>query len=250
MIKKEKTKRSEFRSLTPKQKARFIWDYYKLPIAIGLIVLYMIVWQIIRAGTKKEIFLYGALINVAVEKDLETTLSTVPAAAFEQNAGESGAAKKQKSPGIIQLSTGWYLTEHPDGDSFSYTQASQMKILASIDAQQLDFIIMDKEAFDAFAQNGFLLDLSTVDFGDLQQLISGYFTENMEIVEDNAKEIALDPSIPYQSTTKTYPMGIDLSACPPIEQARFSEPVYLGMISNSPRCDHIISYVTSLWERQ
>ena len=240
MTGKRRKKPSVSSTLSPSQKIRYIWDYYKLPIAIILIFLYIAVWQFLRMQTKEEIFLYGALINVSVNEDLEKTLRIVPTAFGEEEDQDEG--------GIIQLATGWYLTDHPTGDTYTYTQATQMKILGSIDAEQLDFVIMDREAFDAFAQNGFLLDLSAVDFGSSQTVLSGCLTENMEIVEDNAKEVALDPSIPYHSETRTYPMAIDLSTCPPIREAGFPEPVYLGIISNSPRRPRAVSYVCSLWD--
>ena len=273
------------------KKARYIFDYYKLPIAIVLILLYIAGYAVHRHFTRKDVILYAALVNVSVSPELEADLS--------EGFLESLPARTDDE--TMLLHTGFYLTDRPDADSVSYTRASQMKILAGIDARQLDLVIMDKEAFDAFAQNGYLYNLDELfrnsedvpegdtpapaDSGDsgpaaegaeggsltaaneggsspaaegakggslisreLAEKVRGHLVVNMEIIEDNAKEIALDPSVEYQSTIDEYSMGIDLSEFPLIRDARFSEPVYLGIIRNTPRIENVIRYLSYLSE--
>ena len=231
------------------KKLRYIYDYYKLPVLIALIVLYIIGYSAFRACTKKDPLLYAALVNVSVSQELVEDLSE----GFLENL-PSRTAKE-----TMLLATGWYLTDHPDADDLTYTRASQMKILAGIDAEQLDLVFMDREAFDAFSQNGFLYDLSTL-FPDpeeaseenspvpdaLAEAIRPHLVTNMEIIEDNAKEIALDESIEYHSVTREYPMGIDLSDFPLIKSAHFSGTVYLGIVSNTPRMENVIQYLSYL----
>ena len=56
----------------------------------------------------------------------------------------------------LKLYTGLYLTDDPDDPNHEYTYASRIKIIASIDDEQLDIVLMNKRAFDAFSQNGYL----------------------------------------------------------------------------------------------
>ena len=221
------------------KKIQYIFDYYKLPIVIAAIVLYIIGFSIFKAQTKKEPLLYAALVNVSASQELVDKLSD----GFIDSLGPDGAKE------TMLLAAGWYLTDHPDADTLTYTRASQMKILAGIDAEQLDLVFMDKEAFDAFSQNGYLYDLGALlsdseDFPEaLAEKVRPHLVTNMEIVEDNAKEIALDDSLEYYSVTKEYPMGIDLSEFPLIKNAQFSDKVYLGIISNTPRVENVVRYL-------
>ena len=224
------------------KKIQYIFDYYKLPIVIAAIVLYIIGFSIFKAQTKKEPLLYAALVNVSASQELVDKLSD----GFIDSLGPDGAKE------TMLLAAGWYLTDHPDADTLTYTRASQMKILAGIDAEQLDVVFMDKEAFDAFSQNGYLHDLGALlsdseDFPEaLAEKVRPHLVTNMEIVEDNAKEIALDDSLEYYSVTKEYPMGIDLSEFPLIKNAQFSDKVYLGIISNTPRVENAVRYLDYL----
>ena len=121
-----------------------------------------------------------------------------------------------------------YLTDDPSSEVYTYVQASQMKILGTIEAREMDIVFMDKEAFDAFAQNGFLYDLDALleegreEHPELRQKTAAHLVRNMEIREDNAKEVALDPSVEYQSVTVEYEMGIDLLSSPFFRDSGFT----------------------------
>ena len=45
------------------------------------------------------------------------------------------------------LYSGWFLTDDSSSEYYQYAYASRMKVLASIDAQQLDVVLMNREAF-------------------------------------------------------------------------------------------------------
>ena len=128
----------------------------------------------------------------------------------------------------------------------SYVYASQVKILSAIDNQQLDVVLMNKEAFDAFSQNGFLADLNS--FAKEHELtdLEPYFVDNIEILSDNATEVLTDPSVVYQAETDTYPMGIDVTEFPFIKQAGFPDLVYLGIIANTEHAENAASFVSYL----
>ena len=149
----------------------------------------------------------------------------------------------------MQLYTGLYLTDDETNPYHEYTYASRMKILASIDGKQLDVVLMNKEAFDAFSQNGYLCDLEELlssEDVDLYNRLKPHLVTNTVILEDNSTDLQLDPSITYQAVTEEHPFGLDLSQTSMISDAGFSDIVYLGIIANSPRTEEAIEYVRYL----
>ena len=71
-----KTDRDTLRSLHGCKKWEHIWAYYKLPIAIVLIVVYILGYTAYRHVTKKEDVLYLGLVNVTAGSDLTEQLTT------------------------------------------------------------------------------------------------------------------------------------------------------------------------------
>ena len=233
-------KKEPWKQLHGKQKACYIWDYYKFPILVSLIFLYIILYTVYGRFSKKTAMLYTGLINVSAEEELTSRLSDGFLDFTDENPG-----KKE-----VQLYTGLYLASSQEDPHHEYTYASRMKILASIDGEQLDVVLMNKEAFDAFSQSGYLCSLEEL----LQESAPGllpeiepYLANNIVILEDNADDLALDSSLPYQAVTEEYPMGLNVSQKGIFMQAGFEEDVYLGVIKNSPRRDTAAAYIRYLY---
>ena len=70
-----KTDRDTLRSLHGRKKWEHIWAYYKLPIAIVLIVVYILGYAAYRHVTKKEDVLYLGLVNITAGSDLTEQLT-------------------------------------------------------------------------------------------------------------------------------------------------------------------------------
>lgn len=228
------------RSLTtPGQRIQYIWDYYKLPILIACIGIYALGYTVFRHAMRRDTVLYTALINVSVGDQLTDKLSEGFLAGMD-NAAD----------GQVRLYTGWYLTDDPSSEQYEYVYATSIKVLASIDDKQLDVVLMDQEAFDAFAQNGYLANLETLLAEEAPELLTAFqplLTENMEILEDNAQEVALDPSLEYYSVTDSYPMAVILDDAPLIAGAGFSDTVYFGILGNTPRREMAVAYLKYLF---
>ena len=96
----------------------------------------------------------------------------------------------------MYLYSGLLLSESEGADE-EYVYASEMRIVSAITAQRLDVVLMDAEARDAFAAQGYLADLSS-----------------------------LIPGLACQ--------WLDVSQTPLIRQAGFPEAVYLGVLANAP----------------
>lgn len=234
------TEREKWDSLDTPGRIRYIWDYYKLPIVIACILLYIAGYSVYRHFTHKDVFLYTALVNVAAGENLTAKL----------NDGFLATEQVDTSKNELRFYSDWYLTDDPASEYHEYTYATRMKVLAAIDGEQLDVVLMNQEAFDAFAQNGYLCNLEELlkqEDAELYSALQPYLITNMEVLEDNAQDVVLDPSLEYVSETTEYPMAVDLNECSPaIREAGFEASVYLGIIGNTPRTDTALEYLRYL----
>lgn len=238
--KKMQQEQTPLRSLHGIKKIQYIWDYYKLPLVILGIFLYVIVYILYRHLTYKDTILYAALVNVYTGESLTEQLDK----GFLEVSGID-TSKNQ-----LHIYSGLYLTDDENNTYHEYTYASRMKILASIDGELLDVVLMNKEAFDAFAQNGYLCNLDELlseEDTDFYDDINPFIVNNIYIEEDNSFELIFDSSIPYSAVTEEYPMGLDMSQALLIKQAGFEETVYFGIIANSPRKDIAVAYLHYLF---
>lgn len=223
-----------------KQKLQYIWDYYKLPIAIICIATYIVIYIIYGHYTHKDTTLYTALVNVTAGENLTDRLSND----FLQS------QNIDTTKNTLNLYSNLYLTSDKDNIYHEYTYASRVKILATIDSEQLDIVIMNKEAFDAFAQNGYLCNLDRLlakEEPKLYEKLKPFLVKNISILEDNAMDLIFDDSLTYSAKTEKYSMGLDLSASPAIQEAGFGETIYLGVIKNTPRKDVVMEYIKYLF---
>lgn len=228
--------RKEWKNLKGTAKLQYIWDYYKLPIFLICVAVYVLCYMIYRGVTTEHPQLYLAYVNVDVGETLNRHLT---------DEFIDYLAPEEKHS-VVKTTTRLALTENLQKVDGSYVYLSQMKILSEIENQHLDIVIMNREAFDAFSQNGFLINLE--DFSDTFHLqnLEPYFVENIEILSDNATDVMLDPAVEYHSEITAYPMGIDITDFPVIREAGFPDRVYLGIVANTPRPDTAAAYAAFL----
>ena len=128
------------RGLHGRKRLAHIWAYYKAPIVIALILLYIAGYAVYRQATQKEDALYLALVNVE------------PGAALTEQLTEGFAQAQDFTPKQqVYLYTGLLLSEREGADQ-EYVYASEMRITAAVTAQRLDVLLMNAEARDAFAR--------------------------------------------------------------------------------------------------
>lgn len=214
-------------TLHGRKKMRHILAYYKFPLAVLCFLLYFAGSLLCGRLTRKDVILYAALVNVTTGETLTQKLEH----------GFPEYLEADPSACELELYTGLYLTDDEMNAWHEYTYASRMKILAAIEGQMLDVVLMNKEAFDAFSQNGYLHDLDrflpSLD-PDLYEAVKPALATNIVILEEPAGEPAV---------TKEHSYGLDLSQTPLIGQAGFADAVYLGVIANTPRAETAAEYI-------
>ena len=227
------------------EKLRYILDYYKLPIILVGILLYIVVWFTIKTVTKKDVVLYLGLVNVAPTEELALQLS-------DEYLKE---AVYPKSDYELYLYRNLFMSADESSEYHAYSYATKMKILGAIDAEQLDVVLMNKEAFDSFSQNGYLWDLQELLSGPasseedqaLYRLIEDNIQMNIIIQEDNSTDVLLGNEKEYKAVTTTGGYGLDLtSASRLISRENLSGTVYLGVLVNTPRRQEAVRYLSYL----
>lgn len=233
------SEKEKFRQLKGTKKIQYLWDYYKLHFVVAGVILYILGYTAYGHFTQKEQVLYAAFINVAPSEALTETLSNgfLTAQGMDLN-------KKE-----FYLYSGLYLTTDEENPYHEYTYASRIKLIAAMDSETLDIALMDQEAFDAFSQNGYLYNMETFlseADPELYRECKEMLRDNIEILEDNAEEAALDDSVEYAAETEEYPMALEVTQTALLKDAGFTEPVYLGIIKNMPREEAAAEYVRYL----
>lgn len=203
-----KTDLETLRSLHGRKKWEHLWAYYKLPLVLILIALYVIGYISYRNLTRKEDILYLAMVNVSAGSDLTEQLT-------------DGFAQEQQLTGKqqVNLLEGLLLSESDSADE-QYVYASEMKLLGAISAQRLDIVLMDEKACAALQEEGYFLDLRTLDssFGQLDGL--------------NDAGTALN-----------------ISDTPFLSPAGFSGKIYLGVVQNAPHPERSAAYIRYLLQQ-
>ena len=228
--------KAAFRAMRPAAKLDHIWTYYKWPILLLLIALLALGSVVRRQLTKKEPVLYTALANVAIGSDLEEGLT----GGFLREIGADGRRQE------VYLYRDLYLSEDADVINHEYAYASRMKAMGAIQAQRMDVVIMNREAYDLFSASGYLLDLDELLAGE--PTLAPYLRENTVVLSDNAIEWQLNEAESHEVVTDTVRNGLELTQLPLFQAAGFEEELYLGVIANSPRTAAAIQYIQYLAE--
>ena len=244
-MKNEKEDRGEFRGLNElkvlkgRKRLEYIWNYYKIALGILAIAVYLFIYVLYRRATATEPYLYLGLVNVSAGETLTQELTEDFLAGQEDATGRS----------VVETYPDLLLTEITSDTDSSYVYASQMKILAAIDGEELDVVLLDKEAFDAFAQNGYLCnmeDFLSTQVPELSGMLADDLALNIEILEDNATDVMLDNSLTYEASTSEYPMALRVNDLPVFKEAGFSEDLYLAILVNTPRREAVADYLRYL----
>ena len=236
--KERAARRNAFQNMRLAEKLEYIFMYYRLPIALGTLAFVVLIFTVSRALTKKDPVLYLACVNVTVGDALHETLTE----RFVETSGMD--ARKNE----VYAYTGLYLSDDPAAEYHEYSYASRLKILAAVNAKQLDVVLMNREAYDILSRSGYLLELPPQISGDwrLPEALESCLRENTVVLEDNAIEYSLNEAESYQAVTEIVPNALEVSSLSVFRKAGFPDSVYLAVIANSPRLSASLRYIDYL----
>lgn len=230
--------RASWQRMGPAEKLRYIWLYYKWYILLLLLAVGITVSTAHRLLTQKQPLLYLGLVNVAPADEMMTELSD----------GFIATLPDVSPRASVDLYQGLYLSDDASTANHEYAYASRLKVLATITDQKLDVVLMNREGYDIFSANGYLLplpDLLAQD-AELSAALAPRLVENTVILSDNSIEVELNEAEEYVAETEQAVNGIDASDFPLFAQAGFSDKVYLGVIGNTPRSETVLRYFAYL----
>ena len=222
--------RAAFRAMSPGEKLEYIWEYYKWPILLTMLVLGILIWAAQRELTKKEPVLYLALVNVTVGEDLEQALTTGYLTASDKN------PRRQE----VYVYRDLYLSDDADVLNHEYAYASRTKVMGAVQTQKLDVVLMNREAYDLLSAQGYLLPFDDAALPPL------FVVSNEVVVSDNAIEWQLNEAATHERVTETVQNALAMSDCPLFQAAGFEGNVYAGVIANSPRPAEALRYLQYL----
>ena len=231
--------KAAFRAMPPAKKLEHIYLYYKWPILLALIVLVILVSVLHRELTAKEPVLYVAAANVSLGEDLQDALLS----GYLQDAGYNPAREE------VYWYPDLYLSDDADVMNHEYAYASRIKTMAAIQAQKMDLVLLNRESYDLFSRNGYLLPLSDALAGAgpaLLDALDGHRVSNTVILEDNGIEYQLGEAESHQVVTEEAENAIVLTDFSLFADAGFPEPIYLGILANTPRLPECLSYLAYL----
>ena len=228
--------KAAFREMSLAQKADHIYTYYKWPIFLAVCLLIVLGSTLHRNLTKKEPVLYLAFANVAVGQDLEQALTEdFLAAAYP------GDEKIE-----AYLYKALHLCENADTLNHEYAYASRMKTLGAMEAKKMDLVILNREAYDLFSQQGFLEDLPALLAEADPALLEGIrpiLCTNSVTQSDNFLEWQLGEAEAHTVVTSESENAVLLNELPLFQSAGFPSEVYLALIANSPRQEAALRYL-------
>ena len=219
--------KAAFQAMTPAEKADHIFTYHKWTILLVLLVLLIIGSTIHRQLTQKRPVLYLAVVNVSLGEDVQKQLTQD----FLTETG--GDARRQE----VYLYRDLYLSEDADALNHEYAYASKVKLTGAISAGKLDLVLMNREAYDIFSRQGYLMELTS-----LSDPLSPYITENEVILSDNSVDYLLGNAAEEQIVTEVVPNSLAVSSLPLFRDAGFNGDLYIGVLSNSPRQEETAAY--------
>ena len=229
-------RKAAFALMSIPEKLEYVFAYYKLPLVLLLIGLIFAGSVLSRQITRKNELLYLGLVNVAAGEDMQERLT-------------GGFVRTQEADprkNEVYLYADMYISDDPPAEYHEYSYASKLKILAAIDAKEMDVVFLNRESYDIFSRNGYLLDLSVLLTKEAPGLLpeaGPLLTENEIILEDNSIEMELGTADSYQAQTMSQSNALEVTSVPVFASAGFQEPVFLGVIANSPREKEASAYI-------
>ncbi len=227
--------------MTFSEKVKYFFSYYTPHFLLCVLAVFILISGIIYQVRKKNAVLCLAFANTSVGSVMESRLTD----GFLEDAGFSRHRNE------VILYKDLYLSADASPENHEYAYASQLKLMASIEAKKLDLVLMNREAYDYLSRRGFLLDLtellSAPDSAAAQDL-APFITENEVTISDNSVDNLLGNTDELLIQTAAVSNGILVNDLPAFRDAGFPADVWLGIIANTSHRDTVLQYLQFLQE--
>ena len=220
--------RDAFRQMNLTEKLEYIYTYFKWPIILAIVAAVVLCSAVYRFMTQKDVVLYAAYVYVSVGTDLEARLS----------GDYLTAANLDDKKHEVFFYRDLYLSKDPAAEDHEFAYASRMKLMATAADEELDLVLLNREAYDILSRSGYLMVLD----GLLPEALEPHLTTNAVVLDDNAIDYNLGNAEEYWEVTEDVINAIDVTTLPLFRQAGFPDAVYLGIIGNTPRLEACVKY--------
>ena len=139
----KKTFKGEMKKLSRmsfKEKLRYIWSYYWIPIVGTLVFVVLVAYIISFVSTRKTTVLMGVVVN-----DTQTNVEEVSHSIEEY----LGVGEKEK----VDLLDGVYTNSTSYGTQYSHNMSGSTQLLSYLMAKELDFVICDDTGLEYLLTN-------------------------------------------------------------------------------------------------
>lgn len=220
--------REAFAAMGLRDKARYVLAYYKLPIVLAVVALVAVGSWLHGRLTRREVALYVAYANVAVDEGADADLW----AGYLSVLGREGEE--------VTRYRDLYLTGSETPADHQYAYASRLKLMAATDAGQLDVVFADAEAWELLSRSGYLMELSELaaDPG-LSARLEPLLREGEVVISDNQVELDLSEADAYEATIERHPNALRVDGLSSLDALNLSGPTYLCVIANTPRTEEV-----------
>ena len=214
-----KRDRETMKSLGNVKKAEFIWDYYKVPIAIAAVVVFILASLVSAAVTRGGNVLYVVMVNTGESPKEDDPAKDV----FEKILTDAGVNMNGKK---VSVENNYSLSFEDATDS----DIATLQVLSALfGIGDLDLFVSDKEVYDKFAiKNG---------FSDLRAFIE------QDVLAANQDKIY------YFENEKgeTVPVGIRVPADSVLTKEGICGPdMLVGIVSRAENADNAAKVLNSL----
>lgn len=216
--------REKLRGLAPGERARYIWDYYRLwIIGITAALVILIGGTVNYVTTPRENWFYLCFANTNVEMSEELSSDSDFCRNFADYAGYDLREKK------LVFDTNCYCQPSESSYGNSYYE----KLISLLDGGILDAVVMEQEEISALGANGRLLDLNR---------------SGLDLSEWSDRLIYVTPEDESYSTDPV-PVGIDLSGTVLTEEGGpYEGGCALGVGAYAPHEDQAEVFLRYLFE--
>ena len=215
-----KDAKNRMQGLTPKQKAVFIWDYYKLAILGGLALIGLIIYFIVVALTRAP----DPVLSVEV---INSQIGLGKGTDFYNNFLESSGIDTSK--GSVDFSNTLFFDLSRDSDSAS---TYYLKLLAEIEAGDLDAVIANETNIKSLGSAGYFIDLTDAK-------TSSFYEKYKDKVLSATGEDGTAHPVAFRITD---------SAAFKASGATYSEDAYLAIAPKAPHLENVGKLLDYLYQ--